>query len=174
MLELLADLPGSVRLPTGSAEALLGLAADGDGLLELTAIPAGGRPTLAGRAHGAGIAGVRVRPDDLLADRRLFGAQPCLLGTLLVGVIQAAADFAAGERAQEHADAGHGQLAAAMPELRANQAAGSGAAEPANRLLGPGVLARRERQRERRHDGNFGLHCSRPSYLPPVPPTPDP
>src|SRR3954466_6543902 len=93
---LLDDLPAAVGLPAGTAEALLGLAADGDGLLELAAIGAVGHLGIGPRHDGAGSARLIVAPRQDLAGRG--GLQRGLgrsVGIGDVGLVERFADLGA-------------------------------------------------------------------------------
>src|SRR6266851_2305139 len=101
---LLHDLPTAVGLLAGGAVAFLRLAADGDGLLELTAI---GPVGLIGRArhHRSGGAGIRILPVDALAgaagiERRLGR----LVGIGDVGLVEPAAELVAEQAAKTGTD----------------------------------------------------------------------
>lgn len=122
-------------MAAGDAVALLALAADRDGLLELAAVLARGRGSLAHRRDRAGIAAARVVPGYGLADRR--GLRLVDRGPRVgaVGAVEAAADLAPHQRADEDARGGGGDLPRAAAELGAEQAAQRGAAERAYRLL---------------------------------------
>src|SRR5262249_53965067 len=101
---LLHDPPAAVGLAAGGAEGILGLAADGDRLLELAAI---GAARLIGglRRDRTGIAAIGIVPADGLARRR--GVERGLRGlprigdtTLTQGPATLRADKPAGEYAQ--------------------------------------------------------------------------
>src|SRR6266699_819580 len=64
---LLHDLPAAVGLLAGGAVALLGLAANRDGLLELAAVGAVRRLVIVSRHHRSGRTGLLVAPRQRLA-----------------------------------------------------------------------------------------------------------
>src|SRR5258708_2641939 len=128
---LLHDLPAAVGLLAGGAVAFLGLAADGDGLLELAAI---GPVGLIGgaRHHRSGGAGIGILPVDALAgaagiERRLRR----LVGIGDVALIERLADLRAEQAAGDDAGRGHHALPGTAAELIAEQAAEAGADERA-------------------------------------------
>src|SRR5579859_4853327 len=97
---LLHDLPAAVGLLAGGAVALLGLAADRDGLLELAAIGAVGGLVVVARHHRARGARLLVAPGQWLAG--LAGLERGLgraVGIGDVGLVERLADLRAEQTA---------------------------------------------------------------------------
>src|SRR5260370_25723719 len=130
-LSLLHDPPAAVGLFAGGAVAFLGLAADGDRLLELAAI---GPVGLVGRArHYRPVgAAIRVLPGDALAraagvERRL--CRPAGVGD--VSLVERLTDLRAEQTAGDDAEGRHCALAGTAAELVAEQTAATRADEAA-------------------------------------------
>src|SRR5579859_260693 len=140
----LLDLPGAVRLAAGRAVGLLALAADHNGLLELAAEATRLRLVRAHRHDRAVVAGVWVLPLHRLVGRRAFqrGLGAAVEGRL-VGAVERGADRTTQQTAQHHAQRRRRDLARAMTQLRAGQAAEAGTDQGAAGGLVQPRLARR-------------------------------
>src|SRR5689334_23184605 len=129
------DPPAPVGLTTGGAEGVLGPAANGYGLLELSAVVAVGLER-ADRRDRTSVSTVGIAPRDRLPRRRRF--ERALRGVVRhppVAIVEEVAREPTQERA---ADDARGDPCAAAPGRRREQAAHRRASEPADRgLVGP-------------------------------------
>src|SRR5215468_4957185 len=123
------DLPGSVGHTTGGAEGILRPAANGYGLLELSAIPAVGL-VRADRCDRSRMSAVGVGPRDRLSRRRRF--ERLLRGLVRQPPIALVKEVAREPTHESAADDARGDRRATTPGRRRDQAAHRRASEPAD------------------------------------------
>src|SRR5262245_52357818 len=149
------DLPGAVGLAASGAVGALRLAVDDDRRLVLAAILA--LRILVGvlRHAVAVVAVVRVVPTGVLPVRlALERVQFGLAGILPILLVQRAADLIADQATDEDTGGGRRELAAAVTDLRADEAADTGARRRSDDFLvavavGAGAGTERGREQER-------------------------
>src|SRR6185312_4871685 len=130
---LLNGLPGAVRLPASAAAALLLLAADNDGLLEVAAVLARRDLLHRARRHRAVTAGIGIVPGRHLIGRRVLErGRRAVLQRLTVGAVERGGNLRADEIAGS-GDAGGlvypGGARLAMARLPARGTGAEGGAE---------------------------------------------
>src|SRR5262249_62117704 len=121
------DSPASVGLTTGGAEGVLRLAANGHGLLELSAKPAVGL-VRADRRDRARMSGVGVGPRDRLSRRRRF--ERALRGPVRHPPVALVEEVAREPTHESATDDARGDRGAATPRRRRDQASDRRATEP--------------------------------------------